>query len=74
MRMQRAHKFSHIVSTLVQDKSTGKYQSFSRGEVKVIFNDCSGKYLNLTSLDYWNGEKVLPLTKKVKSYIKDILF
>lgn len=25
MRMQRSHKFSHVVSTLVQDKTTGKY-------------------------------------------------
>lgn len=65
MLMERSQKFSNIVTTIVKDKTSGKYQSFSRGEANVIFNSCS---------DFWNGEKIVPLNKRVKNHIKDILF
>ncbi len=43
MLLERMHKFGHIVTTMARDKSTGKYQSFSRGEANIIINMCSGK-------------------------------
>ncbi|CDW88835.1 transmembrane protein [Stylonychia lemnae] len=65
MLLERFHKFGHLVTTIVKDKSDGKLQSFSRGEANIIFNNCS---------DYWNGEKIVPIKKEVESFIKDILF
>lgn len=65
MMLERLHRFGFIVTNVVKDKATQKYQSMSRGEANVILQECS---------DYWNGEKIVPIKKEIKNHIKDILF
>lgn len=43
---------------------TEKYQSFTRGEASVIFNECT---------DYWDGEKIEHISNSMRSEIKAIL-
>jgi hypothetical protein len=78
MLLERLQKFGHVVQTIALDKSTNKYQSFSRGEANIIFEMCSGKFSNkfchYRIVDYWNGEKIVPIRKEVANHIKDILF
>ena len=64
MFLDRKNRFQHIICTVVKDKVTGKYQSFSRGEAIAVFTNCT---------DYWNGKDVVPITQKVRSNIKEII-
>jgi len=61
---KRQAGFCHILTTIVQDIDSEKYQSFSRGEASVIFNDCA---------DYWDGEKIEHISKSMRTEIKAIL-
>ena len=53
MFLDRKNRFQHIICTVVKDKISGKYQSFSRGEAIAIFTNCT---------DFWNGKSVVPIT------------
>ena len=61
---KRQAGFCHILTSIVQDVESHKYQSFTRGEASVIFNDCT---------DYWDGEKIEHISNSMRTDIKAIL-
>lgn len=61
---KRQAGFCHIITSIVRERDTNKYQSFTRGEASVIFNDCT---------DFWDGEQIEHISNSMRADIKATL-
>ena len=64
MLLERKTVYMHLICNVVLEKETNQMQQFCRGEAATVFQNCT---------DYWNGHEIVPISKNVRTKIKEIM-